>query len=69
MIDHLPPFQRSTNVLFPEFVPEAPTAKQTFALGHDTPLSELVLAPVRFGLGPTVQPLPLHRSTNVFEPD
>jgi hypothetical protein len=69
MIDHLLPFQRSTKVLPPEVVPEVPTAKQTFALGHDTPPSELVLAPVRFGLGSTAQPLPLHRSINVLWPE
>jgi len=51
-IDHVEPFQRSMSVL----PIEAPTAMHNVVLGHDTPISALVVAPGGFGLGTTVQP-------------
>ena len=47
--------------------PELPTAKQTCGLGHDTPFSELKVAPGGLGVGTICQLSPSQRSATVVE--
>jgi len=56
---HLCPVQRSTRVLSPA----EPTATQSLARGHDTPISPP--PPPRFGVAWRVQLLPSHRTAKV----
>jgi len=67
-IDHLVPFQRSTNVLLPEVVEKKPTAKQLDVLGHVTPSRAESVAPVGFGLATIDQLVPFQCSANVLWP-
>ena len=53
MIDQLCPFQCSTSVLEAEPVEELLTAKQLFALGHDTSFRAVAVEPGGLGLGET----------------
>jgi hypothetical protein len=52
-------------------VEENPTAAQSVALEHETPLSCVAFEPAGFGAATIVQPVPFHRSINAFvvEPD
>jgi hypothetical protein len=57
-MDQLVPFQSSTS-------PPVPTAKQTFARGHETPFSEVKVEPGGLGVGTICQLAPSQRSATV----
>jgi hypothetical protein len=69
-IDHLAPFQCSTNVLKTAFseaglVAENPTAEQSVEVAHDTPTSTPSVGAAGLGLGTIDQLDPFHRSISV----
>ena len=70
-IDQLVPFQRSARLFCEVDVEENPTAAQSLALAHDTPLSCVSFEPVGFGAATIAHWVPFHRSINTFvsEPD
>lgn len=59
-MDHLEPFQRSTNVVKPPLV--EPTAMQNVRDVHETPMSSLDVEPRGLGVGWIDQVLPFQRS-------
>ena len=65
-IDHVVPFQCSTNVVPVENVSyESPTALQLVVLAHDTPLRSSLNEPLGLGLVMIDQLVPFQCSTNV----
>jgi hypothetical protein len=63
-IDQRVPFHSSTSGVVPELEVELPTAKQTFACGHETPFSELKVVPGGLGVGTICQLAPSQRSAS-----
>jgi hypothetical protein len=64
--DQLLPFQRSASVVVvPEASVEYPTAMQSVADLHETPLSTLPAAPVGFGVVWSDQLVPFKRSAKL----
>ena len=61
IIDQLVPFQRSTNVPWPD-----PTAKQLVAPRQVTPVSSVCSTPAGFGLATIDHFVPFQRSTSVL---
>ena len=63
-IDQLVPFHFSTNDRSTPLTVESPTAKQTVALVHATPLRSVTVEPVGFGLLEIAHVVPFQRSTS-----
>jgi hypothetical protein len=67
-IDHVVPFQCSTNLEGTPFVVDEPTAKQLVVVAHDTPFKKLSEAPAAFGLATIDHFVPSQRSVSVRLP-
>jgi hypothetical protein len=70
-IDQVVPFHRSINPVIIEFdaFVEEPTAKQSVAVGHDTPLNSASDAPSGPGVAARIQLVPFQCSANVASSD